>query len=290
MPGVVVRGERKNEESYEEKKCAPHQFNRPSRSDKSPTPVPEDGARELPSKQLQFVGDDEDIYGDSKSSSFHECDIHESFLVFRHPFTCLIAGPTSSGKTMFTIRLITHREQMIRPKIDEILWFYGIETAQLANLKNDFPGLIKFQKGLPDLDKLSRMDRGLNRLLIIDDLMTETRGNTITNLFSKGAHHLNLSVIYIVQNMFNQNKEMRNIFLNAQYKVLFSNPSDLTQLSVLNSRMYPGHPHFLKRVMDKARAKKRHAHVVLDLHPSTPDDLRVWTDIFPGDDNIVYTP
>ena len=40
-------------------------------------------------------------------------------------------------------------------------------------------------------------------LIVIDDQMIEAgRDNRIVNLFTKGSHHRNLSVIYIVQNLF----------------------------------------------------------------------------------------
>jgi len=229
----------------------------------------------------------DDIY--SAGSSMKEGDISQPHLVFKHPFTCLIAGPTSSGKTVFTIKVLENMDEMIEPNVKEILWCYGIESPQLTTLKQKFPSILKLHKGLPDLAKLSALDTSVNRILLIDDLMQETKGNTVANLFSKGAHHLNMSVVYIVQNVFNQNKEMRNIFLNAQYKVLFNNPSDVTQLTVLNSRMFPGHPKFLKEVMRDA-ARKPHAHIVLDVHPRTPEDLRVRSEVFPGQDNNVFLP
>ena len=44
-------------------------------------------------------------------------------------------------------------------------------------------------------------------LIVIDDQMIEAgKDNRIVNLFTKGSHHRNLSVIYIVQNLFHQGK------------------------------------------------------------------------------------
>ena len=230
---------------------------------------------------------EDDIYSSPKGNVYTESDISQSHLVFKHPFNSMIAGPTSSGKTVFTTRILDNRDAMIDPKIEEIIWCYGIESPQLPKLKERFPAILKLHKGLPDLDKFQ--SGGVNRLLVLDDLMNETRGNTVANLFSKGAHHMNMSVIYIVQNVFNQNREMRNIFLNSMYKVLFNNPSDMTQLTTLNSRMFPGSTNFLKDIM-KQVSKKSHPYITLDLHPDTPDDLRVRSHIFPEEHNSVYLP
>ena len=48
--------------------------------------------------------------------------------------------------------------------------------------------------------------------IIIDDLLRESSsGGVIVNLFSKGSHHNNLSVILITQNIFHQGKGIINV-------------------------------------------------------------------------------
>ena len=56
--------------------------------------------------------------------------------------------------------------------------------------------------------------------------------NRIVNLFTKGSHHRNLSVTYIVQNLFHQGKVKRNISLNSHYLVLFKNPTNVLSVQV----------------------------------------------------------
>ena len=65
------------------------------------------------------------------------------------------------------------------------------------------------------------------------------KNNRISDLFTKGSHPRNLSVIYIVQNIFHQGKEMRNISLNAHYIVLFKSPRDKQQVSMLARQINP---------------------------------------------------
>jgi hypothetical protein len=232
---------------------------------------------------------DDDIYSSNKDIEYKESDITTSHMVFKHPATILVAGPTFSGKSFFTMKLLENRDEMIQPNISEIIWCYGIESPQLKVLKQKFPDILKLHKGLPDIDKLAKTPEGFNRVLIIDDLMGESKGSTLSNLFTKGSHHLGLSIVYIVQNVFHQSKEMRNIFLNSMYKILFYNPGDVTQLSILNNRMYPGHPGFIPGIM-KHLAKHPHAYLAFDQHPRTPEELRVRSHIFPGEENTVYLP
>jgi hypothetical protein len=53
-------------------------------------------------------------------------------------------------------------------------------------------------EGLPDLDNLAPREK---HLIILDDLMDET-DQRVALLFTKKSHHKNISVMYIVQNLF----------------------------------------------------------------------------------------
>ena len=48
----------------------------------------------------------------------------------------------------------------------------------------------------------------------------------ILKLFTQHADHNNLTVIFIVQNVFYHGREMRTISINAHYLVLYKNPRE----------------------------------------------------------------
>ena len=49
-------------------------------------------------------------------------------------------------------------------------------------------------------------------IVIIDDLMSELGSDkNLTNLFTKGSHHNDISIIFISQNIFHQRSQMRTI-------------------------------------------------------------------------------
>ena len=90
-------------------------------------------------------------------------------------------------------------------------------------------------------------------LIVFDDQMIEAgKDNRIVNLFTKGSHHRNLSVIYIVQNLFHQGKGNRSISLNSHYLVLFKNPRDKLQVLNLAKQMYPGRTDFFLKQYEEA--------------------------------------
>ena len=125
---------------------------------------------------------------------------------------------------------------------------------------------------------------------MIDDLMTQCHSDErMTRLFSVGSSHMNLSIIFIVHNLFHQGKEMRNMSLNSHYIILFKNPRDSQQIRTLARQIYPGESHFLIDAFQQATAKP-HGYLLMDLKQDTPDHLRVREGILETDIAYVYVP
>ena len=144
-------------------------------------------------------------------------------LTFKHPFTAMVLGPTSCGKTRFVFKLVDYVDSMIEPPPTKIVYCYG----EYQQLFRQYPQ-VYFREGLPDMNNFDGREPVL---LVVDDLMHETN-ETVANLFTKGSHHRNVSVLFLVQNLFPKNKFARTISLNAHYMVLFKNPRDATRESV----------------------------------------------------------
>jgi GTPase SAR1 family protein len=154
----------------------------------------------------------------------------------KHPFTCTVAGPTSSGKTQFVFRLIRHANELTHPPPERILYCYGEFQPSFLELPQ-----VEFHEGLPDVN---RFDGRHRILLIIDDLINEVNQN-VCNIFTKLSHHRNVSVIFLTQDLFHRNKHVRTMNLNTHYIVLFKNPRDAGQVSTLARQMYPGKSKFV---------------------------------------------
>ena len=86
-------------------------------------------------------------------------------------------------------------------------------------------------------------------LIVSDDQMIyASEDKRIVNLFTRGCHHRNLSVIYIEQNLFHQGKDSRRISLNSHYLVLFKNPREKLQILFLAKQMYLGQTDFFSNL------------------------------------------
>ena len=169
---------------------------------------------------------------------------------------------------------------MMTPPPQEIVWCYGEWQEGYSQLKG-----VTLMEGLPKVEEWHGDKR---RLVILDDLMSET-DDRVTKLFTKGSHHRNMSIMYIVQNLFGKNKEQRTISLNSHYLVVFKNPRDASQITHLAKQMYPGKLKYLQEAFKDATSKA-HGYLLIDLRQETPEHLRLRTNILPGQYQVVYMP
>ena len=103
------------------------------------------------------------------------------------------------------------------------------------------PRQCEFVEGFPE-DLMSQLEKTNNRrsLCIFDDVMNEVSSNaTISELFTCGRSHLGCSLVLMLQNIFPKGSQSRTISINAQYQVLFRNPRDSLQISLLARQLCP---------------------------------------------------
>ena len=202
---------------------------------------------------------------------------------FKHPFTCMVAGPTSCGKTVFVRSVLEHKKFILinLPPRNKITWAYG---QWQQSYSEPIPGCeVDYIEGLPDEEAIATSPPDL---LIIDDLMNELGDNQrLANMFTKGSHHLHMSIIFIVQNIFHQAKQMRNISLNCHYIVLMKNPRDKSQIYSLARQLYPNKIKFFIEAYEDA-TKEPYSYLRVDLTPSTPECFRLQTKLFPENGEI----
>ena len=205
---------------------------------------------------------------------------------FSHPTTIVIAGPSRSGKTCFVVSCL--KNSLIQPFPNRIIWFYKEWQPSYDQIKEFLPTL-EFHPGI-NKEAIDSIQGSERNLIVIDDLMSiAAESKRITKLFTQESHHKNITVIFIVQNLFYQSREMRTISLNAHYLVLYKNPRDKSQIRYLARQIYPENSKFLCSVYADVTAAP-HSYLVLDLHPETPEDFRILTNIFPGGQLRFYLP
>jgi hypothetical protein len=201
-------------------------------------------------------------------------------LKFKHPFTCIISGPSGCGKTSFGLKFLQNLDSLCTETAfaGEIVWCYSDEAAGPGRQLRDINiKKVTYYEGVPENFGNAQ---GKPSLIILDDLLHQVYSQTVCNLFTKGSHHRNASVILITQNLFNQGRHCRDILLNAKYLVILKNDRDKNQFTFLARQVYPENSPGLYKAYLEA-TKRPHGYLILDFSEDTDDLLRFRTNISP---------
>ena len=107
-------------------------------------------------------------------------------MSFKRPFSMVVSGPSGSGKSVWTKKLLL--SSLIQPSPERIIWCYGQWQPLYDNIRKRIPR-IEFVNGIPDhLNDQHYINVGKRNLLVFDDLMTEAKcDQRIADLFTKGS-------------------------------------------------------------------------------------------------------
>lgn len=216
----------------------------------------------------------------------HQQSQHVSRHVFLGPTAIMISGCTSSGKTTWVNRVLENKDELFDPPPHKVLYCYG-EMQPLFDEMKKF-SFIEFHHGLPTVDDIDAFADGQHNLIVLDDLMADiVKDESIQQLFTRGSHHKNLSIMYLAQNIFCQGKCSRNISLNCAYIVLFKNPRDLYQIQLVGRQI--GLPRTLPEAYEDCM-KDLYGYLVIDMSPRHTGLPHLCSQIFPSQDHVTYHP
>jgi hypothetical protein len=117
-------------------------------------------------------------------------------LKFKHRFTCIINGPTGSGKISFCVRFLQNLDGLCTgPNFDGDIVLCHIENSavpidQLAWLGRR----VHIHQGLPTT---FGNPQEIPSLIIFDNLLNEAYSVQICELFTKVSQYRNISVVLI---------------------------------------------------------------------------------------------
>jgi hypothetical protein len=127
-----------------------------------------------------------------------------------------VCGPTQSGKTYKIVEIIDNIDDIIYPTPDKLLYLYTAEQLSYDKIKEiirNKPATSKLKifefvdctKGIPTIADI-KPKLGDATLLVLDDLMvlamtTKENFDNLNNLASRDSHHLNISVMFVCQNL-----------------------------------------------------------------------------------------
>ncbi len=208
-------------------------------------------------------------------------------IPFLAPFTMIVSGPTSCGKSSWVFKLLKFRSTMISIHPKEVI--YALPEGQKISIPEDVKcdSTIKFVHGIPKVDQFK--DK-MHRLLIIDDQAADC-GDEVVTLFTRLSHHFNISVILLTQNIFLPNPGFRTMSLNAHYIIIFKSPRSMDQITCLARQICPGNVKFFQESYQDC-SNAPYSYFLLDMTQKCPEKLRFRSNIFPCDKNCttIYLP
>ena len=187
----------------------------------------------------------------------------------------IVLGATMSGKIEQVKRLLAHEENMMILVPKKVLSCYKYwQPCHTEILKTMLE--ITFHQGMLDAQS-QYFDPNVPSLIVFDDLMrTVMNDDTAADLFTEGAHHRNITVVFIIKNLFFQGKQSRTIILNAHRCILLKNPRDRWQAEAFGRQVYPRKSNTFSEAYEKA-TKRPHGYLVVDMYPTAPNSCRLRT-------------
>ena len=215
--------------------------------------------------------------------------IYDPRLVW--PYFLLLCGPTGCGKTTWIVELLKSHEEMCTQTPKKLIWIYGVEKPELFKTIKEIWALrqCEFIEGFPE-DLMSRLEKSNDRgsLCIFDDVMNEVNSNATISKKTRGRSHLGCSLVLMLQNIFPKGSQSKTISINAQYQVLFRNPRDSLQISILARQLCPLNSKSFLEIYKRA-THRAYGYLFRCFTQSCPDEIGYRTNVLPNEyPSIVY--
>jgi len=197
------------------------------------------------------------------------------------PCRILIAGPSGCGKSSLIAKLLTRQSEVFDPKPHKkVIYCCKESSSNFVDIPNDINFTVL--KEIPSIDELPE-----DSLLILDDFMEDlSKSSEICSLFIRTSRHRNISVIFLVQNLFYKN--IRTISLNATHLVIFKSPRDSSFITHLARQIFPGRHDYLMSAFADA-TKKPHGYLLINITQDQDESLRLSSSFF-AEEALVYIP
>ena len=180
----------------------------------------------------------------------------ESLIKLESPTSIFIVAPSNSGKTVLAKNILKQTDGMFKIPPTKIFFCYTVYQPLYDEMKKEIP-LIEFYQGLPTMDTLTEWGaiHG-HKIVVLDDLMMDAaNSDEIVHLMCVGSHHHQITVIHILQNLFQKGKSMRTASLICHF-ILMASKRDTLQINTLGRQVFPGQLKFFMRSFELATQEK----------------------------------
>ena len=199
-------------------------------------------------------------------------------LRLKKNFKLFLSGPSGCGKTTLMVDLIKNMNKiaMQPPKI--VVYYFKTWQSKFDMLKNEY-GVTFMEDNETMIEQLKRLQSPA--LVIFDDMINSDNLRHIAQLFTVYGRHLDLSLAFLSQRLFNNNEFFRQISQNSDYLAVFKNPRNSMDIRILGGQMTPKSDGLI-RVYKKATVKP-YSYLFINLTQEAIPQLMFVSDLFSSD-------
>lgn len=219
----------------------------------------------------------------TETSSF---DSNNSYDVrFKTPFTCVVAGESGSGKTYLVNEILKRKDKIFTKKPDKTILFYTVNQPIYDDMLSS-GAIDQLIEGSPSIDQMIEMAEPFKKTngccLVFDDHIHNIQ-STMSKLFTMYSHHMNISVFFLTQNLFLQDKDYRLMSINTNYMILMGGNRNRGQIQHFARQISPYRTGYIVDGFYDATKNKKYSYLLIDFKQGVPDHIRVRTNIVPQD-------
>ena len=215
------------------------------------------------------------------STQIEKLDLDENALKFHTPCAISITGSSQSGKSYLMAQLVEHRSELFNTNFEQIFYcqpeslFLGTNPI-FEKLKSLYPH-IQLIQGLPDIAKLNLHIDRTSKLILVDDMMQSILASPqMLDLLTIQIHACNITLCFTMHNNFHQSKFGKTISRNVQYKFIFHNRLELTELRILSCQLGKKSS-FLEECFQflfNTFPSEHHPYLMIDGHAQSPPNIK----------------
>ena len=196
-------------------------------------------------------------------------------LRLKNNFKLFLSGPSGCGKTMFIINLVNHLDQISVSPPNKVIYFYKEWQPKFSEM-GKLLGINFIEDNDTIIDQIK--DFNTSALVIFDDMLNSSNLKAVAQLFTVYGRHLDLSLAFLTQKLFNNNEFFRQISQNCDYMCIFKNPRNSMEIRTLAQQITPKTLELLD-IYQKA-TKDPYSYVLINLTQEALPQLKYISNIF----------
>ena len=199
-------------------------------------------------------------------------------LRLKENFKIFLSGPSGSGKTSFIIKLIENIDNASKIPPRKIVYFFTEWQEKFSWMKRNLN--VTF---IEDNDMILEHVKDIESpaLIIFDDMLNSPNIKAIAQLYTVHGRHMNLSLAFLLQRLFNNNEHFRQISQNSDYMCIFKNPRNSMDVRNMAMQITPKTLDLLH--IYNAATKKPYSYIFIDLTQECIPQLRYRSSLFDDD-------